>query len=766
MDAELETNLAVLRKHVRIGLSRWYIGLRRTLGNVSFQTMLIAAVLLAAWALVVAVLIVDEQSLQPELDRERRVVTDLIEQHSVVEPDPAQWQLMMAARHYLAPDKLAMRDREMWRNFNRNERQILESAEHQLPATSLARLSGAMSAQREAMQRRISLLLSQRKIVGRFQSTFEASLVAREGVRVSESVSPERHQAERQLGASFDALVMFAMTRSQADGERGVTAWITSLGERTQRYAQAHERATALAAQPGTRERFSQLYGDRVEVGDLAAQLTGLARAELAATQDHALAYGDVRALLTEGNVNAISVAETSGMLRTIVVQLGTTRRALVLTITIGVAFFAIAIFVMIRRMTRPPVTFSDGTTNTLSRDEAHGIAPIRDGDEVDAIASAFQQMTDRLDDVTLTVNYLGDIISSLSIGLLVIDESGRVRMANPAFRTMAGIPAESGSEDRLIGMQMTTLFGREARTKRRLPDVRGKGIETTLKSRDGNALPVMLVSTPLPESDPIKGTVCATIDLSERKLAEAHVRAGRERVESLVQHLHEIQELERSRIARDLHDDLGAILTALRNGLVRLCSLVGAGAGAAANDLVELADKANISVDRVIKNLWPQMLDHFGLGGALEALAAEFENTHGIVTTCSIDTRKTRIDRRVELALYRTSQEALTNIAKHAHARSAHVSLVNQDFETVLEIGDDGHGFAKRNRQNREGGYGLLGMRQRIAAVNGEISIETGVEGSKIIVKVPLTSDKTGATAAGFPDVPEGKTNDQSSAG
>lgn len=329
--------------------------------------------------------------------------------------------------------------------------------------------------------------------------------------------------------------------------------------------------------------------------------------------------------------------------------------------------------------------------------------------------------------------------------------------MANPAFRAMAGFPVDGTRDDRLIGIQLVNLFEESANAKRRFPDARGTGVEKILKSQDGSALPVMLVSTPLPESDPIKGTVCATIDLSERKLAEEHVRAGRERIESLVQHMHEIQEMERRRIARDLHDDLGAVLTALRNGLVRLCSLVGSGAGAAANDLVELADKANTSVDRVIKNLWPQVLDHFGLGGALEALAAEFENTHGIVTTCNIDTGLVRFDRRVELALYRTSQEALTNIAKHAHARSAHVSLVNRGSETVLEISDDGHGFVKRNRQDREGGYGLLGMRQRIAAVSGEVLVETGVSGSKITVKVPLTSGKTDETASNFQDTPDG---------
>ena len=171
----------------------------------------------------------------------------------------------------------------------------------------------------------------------------------------------------------------------------------------------------------------------------------------------------------------------------------------------------------------------------------------------------------------------------------------------------------------------------------------------------------------------------------------------------------------------------------------------------------MELADKANISVDRVIRNLWPQMLDHFGLGGALEVLATEFETRHGIATVCNLDIGNKRFDRKVELALYRTSQEALTNIARHARARNARVSLVHAGRETLLEVSDDGRGFAKRNRQNREGGYGLLGMRQRIAAVNGELSVETGVNGSKIIVKVPPTSHQGDVCAENVASALEG---------
>ncbi len=360
--------------------------------------------------------------------------------------------------------------------------------------------------------------------------------------------------------------------------------------------------------------------------------------------------------------------------------------------------------------------------------------------------------MTDRLDSVTHSVNYLSDIISSLSIGLLVIDEHGQVRMANPAFRTMAGFPAEGETGDHLLGMRLATLFEKVSGTNEELALTRAESLETTLNQPDGKVLPVMLVSTPLPESGPVKVAVCTVIDLSEQKRAQAHVRAGRERIESLVQHLHEIQETERSRIARDLHDDLGAILTALRNGLVRLASLAGAGA----SDLVELADKANISVDRVIRNLWPQMLDHFGLGGALEVLATEFETTHGIATVCNLDIGNKKLNRKVELALYRTSQEALTNIAKHAHASNACVSLVQTGLETVLEVSDDGRGFAKRNRQKRGGGYGLLGMRQRIAAVNGELSVETGVNGSRIVVKVPPSSQRGDVFAENVADALE----------
>jgi PAS domain S-box-containing protein len=376
----------------------------------------------------------------------------------------------------------------------------------------------------------------------------------------------------------------------------------------------------------------------------------------------------------------------------------------------------------------------------------------------VNSIATAFHPLGNNHDDVTNSVKYVGDIISSLSIGLLVIDDNGQIRMANAAFRSMAGFSVVSTEEDHLIGMQLVNLLGNADGANRRLPDVRGKGVEKILKSQNGREIPVVLVSTPLPASDPIKGKVFATIDISERKLAEEHVRAGRERIESLVQHMHEIQDMERSRIARDLHDDLGAVLTALRNGLVRLCGLVGNETRTAASDLVELADNANTSVDRVIKNLWPQMLDHFGLDGALEALTVEFENTHSIATSCSIEVGQMRFDKRVELALYRTSQEALTNIAKHAHARSAHISLKIKDCAILLEIRDDGHGFVKRNHQDQKGGYGLLGMRQRIAAVGGEVLVTTGVKGSEIGVKVPLVLHNANETTPRFRGDSNGK--------
>jgi signal transduction histidine kinase len=405
------------------------------------------------------------------------------------------------------------------------------------------------------------------------------------------------------------------------------------------------------------------------------------------------------------------------------------------------------------------PETAPDG-------DRSNGFAFEPAREHISGMADTFQKMTDQLDDATLTVNYLEGIISSLSVGLLVIDESGCVRMANQVFRTMARCLPEAESGDQLIGTHITALFVQEAGTNHILSEAGDKNIETTLKLRDGNVLPVMLVSTVLPESESIKGAVCTINALSERKLTENYVRAGRERVESLVQHLHEIQEKERSRIARDLHDDLGAFLTALRNGLVRLGGQIEGGASSAVDDLVDLADTANISVDRVIRNLWPQVLDHFGLGGALEVLAAEFETTHGIATTFSLDTEHARFDRSVELALYRTSQEALTNIAKHSHARGAQISLSHKNCEIVLEISDDGHGFAKRNRRDREGSYGLLGMRQRIAAVSGKLSVETGSEGSTIIAKVPQASNDARILARAFSRAPKGTTNDQSTAG
>ena len=245
-----------------------------------------------------------------------------------------------------------------------------------------------------------------------------------------------------------------------------------------------------------------------------------------------------------------------------------TTLATLLVMITVSALLAAPRFVATSHSDTNPPAGPGDKPQSDTDRNEPTETVLTTDSAEISSIASTFRQMSDRLDSVTLSVNYLSDIISSLSIGLLVIDEHGQVRMANPAFRTMAGFPAEGETGDHLLGMRLATLFEKVTGTNEELALTRAESLETTLNQPDGDVLPVMLVSTPLPESGPVKGAVCTVIDLSEQKRAQAHVRAGRERIESLVQHLHEIQETERSRIARDLHDDLGAILTALRNGL------------------------------------------------------------------------------------------------------------------------------------------------------------------------------------------------------
>ena len=197
-------------------------------------------------------------------------------------------------------------------------------------------------------------------------------------------------------------------------------------------------------------------------------------------------------------------------------------------------------------------------------------------------------------------------------------------------------------------------------------------------------------------------------------------------------------QEQERRRLSRELHDETGQALTSILLGLKAIEETQGTERFATA--LAELRELVTVTlqdVRRLAVELRPKALDDFGLVPALERLTTGFAEQTGIETHLESRLGEGRLPSETETVLYRVVQEALTNIVKHAQAE--HVSLVLQSkpgrVSAVIE--DDGRGFS--TEEERDGGLGLVGMRERVALVGGRVEIESSSAGTTIVVEVPV---------------------------
>ena len=208
-----------------------------------------------------------------------------------------------------------------------------------------------------------------------------------------------------------------------------------------------------------------------------------------------------------------------------------------------------------------------------------------------------------------------------------------------------------------------------------------------------------------------------------------------------------EAQELERRRLARELHDETGQALTSILLGLgtIRVAESA-SDAERAEAELRGLIVQALEDVRSLAVELRPSALDDFGLVPALERLAATFEERSGVQSRVESSLGDVRLPPEVETVLYRLAQEALTNVVKHAGARAVSIVLTRRDGAVRTVVEDDGRGFAAGDV--RENALGLVGMRERLALVGGKLTVESapGV-GTSLVADVPV-----GTSAAAMP--------------
>jgi signal transduction histidine kinase len=261
----------------------------------------------------------------------------------------------------------------------------------------------------------------------------------------------------------------------------------------------------------------------------------------------------------------------------------------------------------------------------------------------------------------------------------------------------------------------------------------------------------VEVIAAPLWGADgTFQGIIESVRDITERVQAEEALQQYAERLRALSARLAEVAEAERQRLARELHDQVGQNLTALGINLNIVRSQLPEEAAASVRsrlaDSLSLVEQTTERIRDLMADLRPPVLDDYGLVAAMHWYGEQFTERTGIAVAVQGEEPAPRLAARVENALFRIAQEALTNAAKHARATQVAVSMEVERGTLRLVVADDGIGFDLERLAEPDGsrGWGLLSMTERAEAVGGHCRIETGPgQGTQVIVEVSRPGER-----------------------
>lgn len=370
----------------------------------------------------------------------------------------------------------------------------------------------------------------------------------------------------------------------------------------------------------------------------------------------------------------------------------------------------------MVRRPSAAPAS-----TGAVSRGAARR-APV-----VQQIEPVVQQIERVAVEWRATVDAASDLIMMLS-------PDGRIVRANRATAAFLGLGFPE-----ILGRSFSELLGDEAAARPFDRDARkGPARELYLAGRRQ-----WFASTLEPIRGPggeVTGAVHMLRDITDHKRAQRELRASRDALRRLASHLQSARESERAAIAREVHDELGHGLTALKMEVMQVASHLESpdeGLRASLRSMKALIEGAIATVRRIATELRPGVLDAFGLAAAIEWQAGEFQRRTGIVTRAEIG-EEAALEGDRATAVFRIFQEAMTNVARHAAASRVEVALGRRAREIVLTVADDGRGFVPRSAPERTA-HGLVGMRERAQMLGGKLQVKSARgRGTTVTLRMP----------------------------
>jgi PAS domain S-box-containing protein len=355
------------------------------------------------------------------------------------------------------------------------------------------------------------------------------------------------------------------------------------------------------------------------------------------------------------------------------------------------------------------------------------------------------------------TTSKLKAALSSMNDAVYIVDSDGHPRDLNQAFATFHRFASRAECLQAFARhpdlIELSDLDGKPVQpdqwvVPRALRGETASNVEFRLRRKDSGETWIGSYNfAPIRAADgAVVGAVAIGRDITEIRAAQAELERSRAELRLLIAAQDRVQEQERKRIARELHDDLQQTLAAIRMDASEVRDRLADkpdGVAPLLAELDRLATAAIVSVRRIVNDLRPEMLEELGLVAALTTLSGQFAERTG--TTCTVLAPEdvgllVNNEPAMATCLYRVTQEALNNAAKHARATSVHVSLAQVEPSLIrLRISDDGVGMVQGAARAAQS-FGLLGMAERVRAMGAHLRIEGNHDGGTTIeVLVPI---------------------------
>jgi PAS domain S-box-containing protein len=410
------------------------------------------------------------------------------------------------------------------------------------------------------------------------------------------------------------------------------------------------------------------------------------------------------------------------------------------LVVLFGISVIAIsAIAIYLVRGLHGPLNALASATTAIAQGNLARRVEVTTRDEIGALGESFNVMAEQLQENTVARSYLDSILAALSEAMWVVKADGVIERANPAAAALLGRDTAG-----MLDKHLPQVIG--ATAAKAFDAARQTGVTTrvegTLFGPRGTDTTAIVAVSPMNElPDAVSRFVCTATDISDLKRIESELQASRDQLAELYRLLAQSQEQERTGLARDIHDEFGSILTLLTSTAHQLAAAEGPMSPAQRNllaQLHDLVDSALVVMDRIVNDLRPPLLDHFGLGAAAQEWIKAFERRSGIRCSLRLPPLEPALSNELTLILFRALQEGLSNVLRHAHATQVFITLEDTGTHITLSISDNGrNGHAAPARA--QGGLGLRGMRERAGYYGGTVEFNSSEkEGSRLCVRLP----------------------------